>query len=365
MIVCLSPNGRLEMRGEDAPSRVVVATLRGVNVVERPNATSPWTNRGRTLDGHHCSSLMFEPERGGIFAGMHSGGLWYSADGGQSWQPRAAGITKEHVFSVTYARQPEGLVLYAGTEPVGLFRSFDYGESWTELPALANMPGHEDWTFPSPPNIAHCKGVAFDPRDPQRMYAAVEQGAFMRSDDGGRSWRQFDGYASPDDFLKDDIHRVVLAPWNPDELYIVTGIGLYYSPDRGESFERLTDQSFRIGYPDQLFFSPVDDRTMYMCGSLTNPLGWRKTHLAHGIVMRSRDRGRTWEEASNGLPVLRPNIEAMSLAVYPRGFSMFVGDTDGAVYQSDDGAESWRQIAEDMAPVSKVGHHRHLTLTAV
>jgi photosystem II stability/assembly factor-like uncharacterized protein len=365
MIACLSPNGQIVLRGSEAPTRLIVATLRGVSVLERAAGDKPWTHRGRTLDGHHCSSVTLEPERGGVFAGMHSGGLWFSADGGETWEPRSNGLTKDHVYSIAYARQREGLVLYACTQPVGLFRSLDYGRSWVELPALARMPGHEEWTFPSPPHEAHCKGLAFDPRDPQTMYAAIEQGAFMRSSDGGESWREFEGYAAPDDFLRHDIHRVVSVPSNPDELFLTTGIGLYYSPNRGESWERLTDSSFRIGYPDQLIFSPSDDRVLYMCGSLTNPLGWRQTHHAHGIVMKSSDRGRSWEEASNGLPVSRPNVEALSLAAYPSGFTLFVGDTDGTVYASDDGAQSWHLIVDGLAPVSKVGHYRHLQLTAV
>ena len=62
--------------------------MRGINVLERAQPGAPWTDRGRTLDGHHCSSIMIEPRRGGVFAGMHSGGLYYSADGGETWELR-------------------------------------------------------------------------------------------------------------------------------------------------------------------------------------------------------------------------------------------------------------------------------------
>jgi hypothetical protein len=50
----------------------------------------------------------------------------------------------------------------------------------------------------------------------------------------------------------------------------------------------------------------------------------------------------------------------MSLATYPSGFTLFAGDTDGAVYASEDGAESWVRIAGGLAPVSKGNHYRAL-----
>ena len=55
------------------------------------------------------------------------------------------------------------------------------------------------------------------------------------------------------------------------------------------------------------------------------------------------------------------------MCLYDAGgsFELFTGTTDGKVYYSDDGAENWRQIAGDLAPVSKVEHFRLLLPGAV
>ncbi len=71
MIACLSPNGQNLNRGDAAPNRLLVATLRGINVLERAQPGAAWSNLARKLDGQHCSSIMIEPKHGGIFAGMH------------------------------------------------------------------------------------------------------------------------------------------------------------------------------------------------------------------------------------------------------------------------------------------------------
>ena len=98
---------------------------------------------------------------------------------------------------------------------------------------------------------------------------------------------------------------------------------------------------------------------MFMSGARENPGEWRKTHRADGTIMQTHDRGLSWTDASRGLPEdRRANVEAMSVAVHPGGFTLFAGTTDGEVYASEDGAQSWTRIAGGLAPVSKSNHYR-------
>jgi photosystem II stability/assembly factor-like uncharacterized protein len=360
MIACLSPNGQNIRRGDASPTRLLVATLRGVHLLERESPGAPWIDRGRTLDGHHCGSLMVEPQRGGVFAGMHDGGLYFSPDGGETWELRTSGLTYGHVFSLCYAHRQEGVVLYAGTEPASLFRSNDYGESWTELPGVKIMDGHEKWSFPNPPHTPHVKTLTVDPRGSNTMYAGVEQGALLKTVDGGNTWRELTGYSDPADEVYRDVHLVVVHPANSSELFLATGVGLYHSLDAGENWDPLTDQRCRVAYPDHTIVSPLDDNTLFMSGAGQNPGVWRTLHRAEATILRTRDRARSWTDASSGLPEdRRPNIEAMSIAIRPGAFTLFLGTTDGDVFASDDEAESWTSIAR-LAPLSKVGHFRNL-----
>lgn len=361
MTVCLSPNGPNVTRLSAPPTRLLVATIRGVGVIERASTDKPWKRIARTLEGSHVGSLVKEPVRGGVFAGAHSGGVFFSDDDGVHWERRAQGLTIEHVFSLNFVAREGSVDLYAGTEPVSLFRSRDYGKSWSELPAIHAVGGTEKWSFPPPPHIAHTKSLTFDRRDPNTIYACIEQGALLRTIDGGATWRELDSYYRPDDCWYRDIHRIVAMPSDPDELFMTSGMGLYRSTDAGEHWEKLTGLDFRLAYPDHLVVSPVDENVLYMSGASTDPSQWRKSHKADGTVMMSRDRGRTWTPADKGLPTSkRPNIEAMCIAIWPNGFNLFAGTTDGEVYCSEDGAQNWTLVANDLAPISKVGHFRFL-----
>lgn len=359
-IACLSPNGQNVCAGDAPPTRLLVATVRGVSLLERPSADAAWTDRGRTLEGH-CSSIMFEPKRGGVFAGMHSGGLYYSADGGETWQLCMNGITIEHIFCVGYAYHGENVALYAGTQPASMFRSDDYGKTWVEQPGVKETEGRDKWSFPSPPHDAHVKSMTIDQREPDVIYAGVEQGDLLKTTDGGATWRVLDDYSKPSDWTYRDIHQLIVHPDSTSELYMSTGMGVYRSYDAGATWELFLDNSFRIGYPDHMFVSPRDGNTIFVSGAGANPGTWRKTKRAEGTVMRSRDRLRTAVEASRGLPDEgRINLEAMSMAVYPSGFTLFVGTTDGEVYASDDEAEHWTPVIGGLAPVSKIHHYRNL-----
>jgi photosystem II stability/assembly factor-like uncharacterized protein len=275
------------------------------------------------------------------------------------------GLTQEHVFTLAAVERDGQTLLFAGTEPAHLFQSGDYGETWTELPSLRDVPDTDRWMFPAPPHIAHVKDVTFDPRDSRTMYVSVEQGALLKSTDAGQTWRELKEYSKPDDFVYRDLHRLLLRPSNPDEMYFTGGAGLYYSADGGETWEHLTDHRMRIGYPDGLLFSPVDDRVLYMAGASNDPGTWRQTHVANAAIGRSRDGGRTWEVLGNGLPAqIDGNVEALSMAVWPGGFAIFAGTTDGDVFASEDGGDTWARIASGLAPVSKGGHYRPLTAAA-
>jgi photosystem II stability/assembly factor-like uncharacterized protein len=359
MTVCLSTNGVNVHRADAAPTKLLVATAGGVAILRRERPDGAWQLTETALRNLHPSALVMESRGKGIFAGIHNGGLYFSADDGVTWERRTSGLHIEHVFSLRAVYGADGTAILAGTEPVSLFKSLDYGMRWEELPAIHQVPNTERWTFPGPPHVAHAKTLAIDPRDSNVMYAGIEQGGLLATSDGGASWREIDSYYTPEDMWYRDIHQVVLRPGHPDEIFMNTGIGFYHSPDRGQTWEHRTGPDARIGYPDQLVFSPMDDNTLFISGAHRDPTTWRKAGTADSMVIKSDDAGRTWHEAGAGLPSpMRHNIEAMAVAAYPGGFTLFIGDTGGSVYCSEDQAASWSQIASGLAPISKGAHYR-------
>ena len=69
-----------------------------------------------------------------------------------------------------------------------------------------------------------------------------------------------------------------------------------------------------------------------MAGAKNEPGEWRRTHIAETGVVRSRNGGHDWTYCRRLDIAPGANIEAMTIAAYPGGYTLFVGDTEGMVY---------------------------------
>ena len=239
-----------------------------------------------------------------------------------------------------------------------LYRSDDLGESWIEITSILDVAGTDKWTFPPPPHIPHVKQTVFHPTEPETLYVLVEQGAFLKSLDDGRTWTELTGYSDPADEVYHDTHRLVIRPDAPDIFYLVTGCGFYRSADGGETYDRLMRRGDRIGYPDFAFLDPDDGHTLYLGGAHTGPGSWRKTQIAGSCVMRSTDEGRNWVELDNGMPdPIQGSIEAMSQHLWDGGMMLVAGTATGQVFVTEDGGDSWDHVSESVTPVAKDHHY--------
>jgi photosystem II stability/assembly factor-like uncharacterized protein len=356
----LSPNGQALTAGNGTVTRILVATLKGIAVLERETRGRHWTVTDRLLEDRHIGAIVKEPVSGKLFAGCHhAGGVYVSDDGeGAGWWQINKGLDREHVYTLAVRNAGGRTTLFAGTSPAGLYRSDDLGESWTEIASIYDVADTDKWTFPPPPHIPHVKTVTFHPTEPETLFVLVEQGAFLKSTDDGRTWTDLTAYSKPEDVAYRDMHRMLIDPADPDRFFLATGEGLYRSTDGGKSFDHLMKRFDRMGYPDFLFFDPADAQTLYMGGSYLNPAQWYKEGIAESTVMRSTDGGDSWEEVSAGLPdPVVGAFEAMSLHRWDGGMMLMAGTATGEVYASDDYCRSWVCLDDDVEPVSKDDHH--------
>lgn len=358
--ICLSTNGPALSFLDRPPDHLFAATLNGVVEFRKQSGDDEWRQTRICLDDKHISALMAPPSLNAIFAGAHNGGLYRSTPDSGNWTLVAPDLASRHIFSLDYGDYGSRKILYAGTEPVSLLRSLDGGATWQELPSIGQVPGHEKWTFPPPPHHAHTKCFLFDPDDADVIYAGVEQGALLKSIDGGLNWRELDSFYRPDHIWYKDIHRLARHPTRPSQIYMATGMGLFISEDLGESWQHLTNVDSAIGYPDQIFILS-ESGELLMSGAYRDPSSWRKSHKAHGAIMHSSDGGRSWDYADEGLPRKgRANIEAFNMCRFPGGSLLLCGNTDGKIFESRDDAVTWRRICAGLPPISKGGHFRNL-----
>jgi photosystem II stability/assembly factor-like uncharacterized protein len=351
MAITLSHGGPTIYRAPAPSDQVLVGTIEGVVCLER-NAGSPgWHIASRALTDKHIHALLIEPNSGTLFAGANHGSIFASEDGGHTWESRDHGLTEHDVYSLAGAPLNGSTRLYAGTEPAHLFSSDDLGRHWTELPALRSGDTSK-WTFPAPPHVAHTKHINFHPNDPQTLFVGVEQGGLLKSTDAGRTFQVIPG-------MDDDVHRIVINPLDPEQIYITTGVGLYVTADGGKTWEQWTDLQHEIGgYPDLLVQHPRQPLLMFVASAQKGPGSWFREHYAGSRISKSTDGGRTWSAVHEGFPErLRTAFEAMCLEDWGDSFSLFAATATGEVWCSDDGGAHWTEALSGLAPISKGNHY--------
>ena len=242
-----------------------------------------------------------------------NGGVWKSDDYGRIWTPIFDHESTQSIGAISVAPSNPNIMYVASGEGLhrpdlsvgnGIYKSTDAGKSWTHLGL------RDGFQIPA---------LAIDPRDPNRVFAAVlghpygpnEERGLFRSTDGGQSWQKI--------IYKDEntgASDVEIDPTNPDVIY-------------------ASMWEVREG--------PWED------GNEVNGTG--------GGLFKSTDGGNTFHPLSNGLP---KDLSQIYVAIAPsdphRLYATIAVSSGGlAFYRSDDAGENWSKITDDPRPSGRIG----------
>lgn len=149
------------------------------------------------------------------------------------------------------------------TDTGGIFRSQDRGETWTKVNDLCPRPFYYGQ-------------VRVDPADEKRLYVLGVD--LFISTDSGKTFRN-DGAR----LVHPDHHALWINPRNPEQLVLGNDGGLYFSYDRGDTWEHVNNLPI-----SQFYSAAVDSRRPYhVFGGLQDNGTW------FGPVANHRQEGIT------------------------------------------------------------------------
>ncbi|PSP86237.1 hypothetical protein BRC83_00790 [Halobacteriales archaeon QS_1_68_17] len=295
---------------------------------------APGEQASERLDGHRPECVAVSaaaPDR--VFCGTFEAGLWRSTDGGDSFERVGAdAIDADAIMSATVSPHDPAEV-WVGTEPSALYRSSDGGDTWEALPPLSDLPTAGEWYFPPRPSTHHVRWIEIAPRDPRRLYVGIEAGAFLLSEDGGRTWTE-----RPPGSRWDN-HSLATHPDAPGRVYAAAGDGYAESGDSGESW-RHPQEGLDHRYVWSVRPDPGDPDTVLVSAAR----GARSAHSAERAetyVYRRRDAG-PWERLDDrGLPV-GSGVTRPVLATTADG--AFYAASNRGLFRSTDAGDSWTRV---------------------
>jgi photosystem II stability/assembly factor-like uncharacterized protein len=183
--------------------------------------------------------------------------------------------------------------------------------------------------------------VALDPADPETVYAGLNGGGVRKTTDGGRTWDEagLEG-AQVFSVAVSAADGAVYAGTEPS--------ALYRSDDGGETWRELESL---LELPSQPTWSfPPRPWTSHVRWIAPSPheAGTILAGIELGGLMRSTDRGETWQDHRPGA-----QRDVHSLAWHPRVEGRAYEAGGGGAAYSEDGGDTWKPADE--------GRDRHYT----
>ena len=380
--------------------RVLVGTKKGAFVLTADGKREHWDVSGPHFAGweiYHVKGSPADPNR--LYASQTSG--WFgqiiqrSDDGGKTWhqpgtppgEPAAPGPPKtdsnKFAYDVSAApltthqfydgtqhpwefkrvwhlepslKDPD--TVYAGVEDAALFRSTDGGQNWKELPGLRGHGTGPKWQPGAGGMCLHI--IILDPSNPQRMFIAISAAGAFRTDDGGKTWKPINqGLRSqyipdPTAEIGHCVHHVAMSPSRPGVLFMQKHWDVMRSDNAGDSWVEVSG-NLPTDFGFVIDVHAHEPETIYVV-----PIKSDSEHYVHEgklRVYRSRSGGNEWEALTKGLPQENCYVNVLRDAMAVDSLDscgIYFGTTGGQVYCSPDAGDNWTPMVRDLPSVLSV-----------
>jgi photosystem II stability/assembly factor-like uncharacterized protein len=361
--------------------RVLVGTRKGGFILTSDAKRQQWDISGPHFTGweiYHIKGSPADPNR--LYASQCSG--WFgqmiqrSNDGGKTWEAVGNkfvydgatgthqwydGTSRPWEFKRVWHLEPslrDPDTIYAGVEDAAIFRSADGGQNWQELPGLRNHESGPKWQPGAGGMCLHT--ILFDPTDAKRMFIAISAAGAFRTDDGCNTWQPINRglhslyIPNPTAEVGHCVHRIAMHRSRPRVLFMQKHWDVMRSDDAGDSWREVSG-NLPTDFGFVIDINTHEPETIYVV-----PIKSDSEHFPPDgklSVYRSRTGGNEWEPLTKGLPQRDCYVnvlrDAMAVdAAEPCG--VYFGTTGGQVYASPDSGNSWAPIVRDLPAVLSV-----------
>jgi photosystem II stability/assembly factor-like uncharacterized protein len=326
------------IRGQQAPAATGAEYLRNAYGTYRAMTQSspyrgiPWQYLGPTNISGRATDIAVADRAGArrVYVAYATSGVWKTDDNGSSWQAIFDEQPSTSIGDIAVAPSNPDIV-WVGTGEANLFRASMAGVGIFKSTDAGRTFSHAGLTDTQ--TIAR---IVVHPANPEIVYAAAS----------GHEWTDNDAR------------------------------GVFKTIDGGRTWSKVFYRSPRTGAID-LVMDPTDPNTLYAAMWQRIRRKWSDPRVepgySEGGVWKTTDGGKTWTEASEGLPapqfrgrigldvsVSNPNVLYAFVDNYDQGRPAREGERDAytrpifeariksaEIYRSDDKGRTWRKLTDN------------------
>jgi hypothetical protein len=264
------------------------------------------------------------------------------------------------IWALAAGGDDEPGVIWCGTLPGGLFRSADHGQSWEIVRPLWEHPKRTKWNGGGA-DLPGIHSICVDPRNARRVWIAVSTGGIWFTEDVGASWSQRGHgmraeYVPPEmthDPVVQDVHCLAQCAAAPHRMWVQHHNGIFVSSDEGKTFTEISDvEPSTFGFP--VVVHPREPDTAWFVPEIKDEK--RIPRNGRLVVSRTRDGGKSFEILNKGLPRTHAYdvVYRHALALDEAGERLALGSTTGGLWVSEDQGDSWAMVSHTLPPVYAV-----------
>ena len=276
----------------------------------------------------------------------YGAGIYKSTDGGDKWTLMGLEATKQISRIVVDPRNHNHVVvaaqgdLFADSPDRGVYLTDDGGKTWTKTLYTGPQAGASDLAMdPQNPDVLYA-GIWQFQRRPWTFTSGGPQDGLYRSSDGGKTWKKLEGNGLP----TDTIGRIglAIAPSNGNRVYALIeskqGI-LWRSDDGGDHWTMVSKNTL------------VDQRPFYFTHIAVDP---KNPDVVYGVseaLSKSTDGGKTFHGIADSV-----HVDYHAIWIAPNDPNRIITGEDGGYALTLDGGDNWFFSANlPIAQVYRVG----------
>jgi len=265
------------------------------------------------IGGLSVENIIMDPSDYKSLYLITNSGLYFSGDAGQTWVlvPQF-GTAPINDIAIDYFDNCNIFVV-AGQS---IYRSTDCLRNWREV------------YFDKTRGKLQMTDIATDHYNDNFVYAGNNYGEILKSTDFGETWSQIKVFKNP-------IKQILVDKFDSRIIYVATeSAGIYKTEDGGQSW---SDEEPQVNINSELtkyshwnnYYLLVQDPTK------RDSLIW----VSRYGLLKTTNGGLTWE----AINLITPTGDAKiySVAINPQDANKIFYGTQGAIYYTDDGGETW------------------------